>query len=73
MRAAGRIALYWEFLRPFTLLAPAVGMASGGLVAQGAHTPGIEPRQLWWLRILIGVVMAAALSQNIPMIAKEMS
>jgi len=35
-RAANRIAVYWEFSRPFTLLPPAIGIVSGALVAVGA-------------------------------------
>lgn len=62
MQIGKKIALYWEFLRPFTLLAPAVGIASGGLVAYGAVTPGIELRSLWWLRIVLGAVMGAVLN-----------
>ena len=36
-----RLGLYWEFARPFTLIAPALGMLSGGVTALGAHhVPG---------------------------------
>ena len=31
-----RLRLYWEFARPFTLIAPALGMLSGGVTALGA-------------------------------------
>lgn len=55
----GRI--YLEFARPFTLFAPALGMASGGATAIGA-----APREAWsiWLVIypLLGALMAAVLN-----------
>lgn len=59
-------ALYWTFIRPFTLLVPATGMVCGGLMALGA-----EPRwasdwspHTWGmvLRILAGAVLAASLN-----------
>lgn len=33
----GKAVLYWRLVRPFTLLAPAVGMVSAGLMALGAR------------------------------------
>jgi 4-hydroxybenzoate polyprenyltransferase len=57
----GSLRLYLEFARPFTLFAPALGMASGGVTAIGA-----APREAWswWLVIfpLMGAVMAAVLN-----------
>jgi len=57
----GRVSAYVDFARPFTLLAPALGMASGGMTAIGA-----APRESWnwWLIIYpaLGAVMAAVLN-----------
>ncbi len=61
MTARERFRLYLEFARPFTLFAPALGMASGGATAIGA-----APREAWswWLVIfpLVGALMAAVLN-----------
>jgi 4-hydroxybenzoate polyprenyltransferase len=61
MTTGGRFRLYLEFARPFTLFAPALGMASGGATAIGA-----APREAWgwWLVIypLLGALMAAVLN-----------
>ena len=46
-----RLELYWEFARPFTLVAPALGMLSGGVTALGAGTPEIL-RPALFVRIL---------------------
>lgn len=50
-----------EFSRPFTLVAPALGFASGAVTAYGAH-----PREPWSAAIvlypLIGLTMAAVLN-----------
>ena len=35
-----RLGIYWKFLRPFTLIAPALGMLSGGVTAVGAFPSG---------------------------------
>jgi 4-hydroxybenzoate polyprenyltransferase len=60
-RAPGRLSAYVDFARPFTLLAPALGMASGGATAIGA-----APREAWswWLVIYpaLGALMAAVLN-----------
>ncbi|MGE0040914.1 MAG: UbiA family prenyltransferase [Vicinamibacterales bacterium] len=56
-----RIRLYFEFGRPFTLLAPALGFLSGGLTAVGAFPA--EP--LTWDVLqypLLGALMAAVLN-----------
>lgn len=56
-----RAALLLEFSRPFTLVAPALGFASGAATAAGA-----APREAWntdlLLYPLIGLVMAAVLN-----------
>ena len=61
MTARGRFRVYVEFARPFTLFAPALGMASGGATAVGA-----APREAWsvWLVVypLLGALMAAGLN-----------
>jgi 4-hydroxybenzoate polyprenyltransferase len=61
MTVRERFRLYVEFARPFTLFAPALGMASGGATAVGA-----SPRETWsvWLVIypLLGALMAAVLN-----------
>lgn len=61
MTRTGRFRLYLEFARPFTLFAPALGMASGGATAIGA-----APREPWgWGLVfypLLGALMAAVLN-----------
>jgi len=61
MTVRERFRVYLEFARPFTLFAPALGMASGGATAIGA-----APREAWswWLVIypLLGALMAAVLN-----------
>ncbi len=56
-----RAALFLEFSRPFTLVAPALGFASGAVTAYGA-----APREDWHpalvLYPLIGLTMAAVLN-----------
>ena len=55
-----RLHLYWEFARPFTLIAPALGMLSGGLTALGAgHPVPVTPLRI--LDIALGTMMAAFL------------
>ena len=60
-RGSLRWRLYLEFARPFTLFAPALGMASGGAAAIGAAPP--EPWS-WALVVYpgIGALMAAVLN-----------
>jgi chlorophyll/bacteriochlorophyll a synthase len=54
-------ALLFEFSRPFTLVAPALGFASGAVTAAGAATPAHwHPGLLWYPTI--GVLMAAVLN-----------
>lgn len=56
-----RAHLYWEFARPFTLIAPGLGMLSGGLTAMGAGIPTpVTPGRI--LIILIGTLMAMVLN-----------
>jgi 4-hydroxybenzoate polyprenyltransferase len=56
-----RAALWVEFSRPFTLVAPALGFASGAVTAAGA-----APREPWSVDLvvypLIGLTMAAVLN-----------
>ena len=54
MSGPARLATYVRFARPFTLLAPAMGMICWGLVAAGSRPPG------WaWGKIALGALMAA--------------
>ncbi len=59
--SAARAALWLEFSRPFTLVAPALGFASGSVTAAGA-----APREPWSVALLLypvlGVIMAAVLN-----------
>ena len=56
-----RLALYWEFSRPFTLIAPALGMLSGGVAALGAYPPFPLTPHLF-LNLVLGTLMAAVLN-----------
>lgn len=56
-----RMALYWEFSRPFTLAPPALGMLSGGISAVGAAPP--SPWNLTLIiNLVLGTLMAAVLN-----------
>jgi 4-hydroxybenzoate polyprenyltransferase len=61
MNRESRAALWLEFSRPFTLVAPALGFASGAVTAAGA-----VPREPWSTELLlypfIGLTMAAVLN-----------
>jgi 4-hydroxybenzoate polyprenyltransferase len=61
MTGTSRAALWFEFSRPFTLVAPALGFASGSVTAIGA-----APREIWSADLvlypLIGLTMAAVLN-----------
>ena len=56
-----KLGVFLEFSRPFTLVAPALGFASGAATAYGAH-----PREAWGPALivfpLIGLTMAAVLN-----------
>jgi len=58
---SGKFALYFELSRPFTLVAPALGFASGAVTAAGAH-----PREALSAAIfiypIVGLTMAAVLN-----------
>lgn len=59
--AASRAAIYWELARPFTLIAPALGMFTGSVIALGAFPP--VPLTPWTAaRIALGTLMAAVLN-----------
>jgi len=56
-----KLALLLEFSRPFTLVAPALGFASGAATAYGA-----APRETWHADLIVypilGLTMAAVLN-----------
>jgi geranylgeranylglycerol-phosphate geranylgeranyltransferase len=58
--------LYWEFARPFTLLAPAMGMVAGGLIAWGAAPRFVSTwtGASWkvFANVAIGALMAAIMN-----------
>jgi 4-hydroxybenzoate polyprenyltransferase len=59
--ALKKLSLYWELARPFTLIAPALGMFTGSVIALGAWPP--VPLTLWvGLKIALGTAMAATLN-----------
>ena len=56
-------AAYVTVTRPFTLVMPALGMLTGGIIALRAAVPVESPWLLGpWTRILLGTVMAALLN-----------
>jgi len=57
----GRLRLYWELARPFTLVAPALGMFTGSVIALGA-SPGIPLSPWIATKIALGTLMAAVLN-----------
>ena len=57
----GRAGVLIEFSRPFTLVAPALGFASGAVTAAGA-VPREPLTPALWLYPLIGLTMAAVLN-----------
>jgi 4-hydroxybenzoate polyprenyltransferase len=59
--AASRAAVWYEFSRPFTLVAPALGFASGAVTAAGAAPPEPWSSQLL-LHPILGLTMAALLN-----------
>lgn len=59
--ARGRWRTYWELARPFTLIAPALGMFTGSVIALGALPP--VPLTPWVAaKIALGTLMAAVLN-----------
>ena len=50
----------WELARPFTLIAPALGMFTGSIIALGA-APAVPLTQWVVIRIILGTLMAAVL------------
>ena len=61
MTGGSRASLWLEFSRPFTLVAPALGFASGSVTAAGAHPPETWSSDLI-LYPVIGLTMAAVLN-----------
>lgn len=60
-----RLRAGWELARPFTLLAPALGMLSGALTAYGAAPRGLYARPStsgWIVDVATGCVAAAVLN-----------
>jgi geranylgeranylglycerol-phosphate geranylgeranyltransferase len=60
-RPGSRALVYWELARPFTLIAPALGMFTGSVIALGAH-PAIPLSPSIAIRIALGTLMAAVLN-----------
>ena len=56
-----RLGLYWELARPFTLVAPALGMFTGSVIALGA-SPAIPLSPWIAAKIGLGTLMAAVLN-----------
>ena len=60
---ASRASLWFEFSRPFTLVAPALGFASGAVTAAGA-----APREMMSADLIIypviGLTMATAMAPS---------
>jgi 4-hydroxybenzoate polyprenyltransferase len=56
-----RFRIYWKFVRPFTLIAPALGMFSGGVTALGA-VPATPVTPWIVVKIALGTLMAALLN-----------
>jgi 4-hydroxybenzoate polyprenyltransferase len=58
---SSRARLYWELARPFTLIAPALGMFTGSVIALGAN-PAVPITPWVGLKIVLGTLMAAVLN-----------
>src|SRR5512142_3292947 len=56
-----RLRLYWTLARPFTLIAPALGMFTGSVIALGAY-PGVPLTARVAVKIALGTLMAAVLN-----------
>lgn len=61
MTVWSRIQAYMELARPFTLLAPALGMVSGGIMGWGAEFKGVGGA-IPWLNITNGALLAMMLN-----------
>ncbi len=68
MKIGSKIGIYWQFIRPFTLLPPLLGMISGALTGIGAravvHGNGFFQEMGWADAMFIGIgaLMASALN-----------
>ena len=58
---SARLRTYWTLARPFTLIAPALGMFTGSVIALGAY-PGVPLTPRTALKIALGTLMAAVLN-----------
>lgn len=56
-----KVQIYVELARPFTLMAPALGMVSGGIMGWGAGA-GAPELAFPWLKVLAGALLAAMLN-----------
>ncbi len=59
------VGIYVEIMRPFTLIAPALGIISGAITAYGASpkfTHNSETTELWIIKIALASVMASLLN-----------
>lgn len=54
--------IYWEFARPFTLLAPAVGMIAGGLIAWGASPRFVSTWSGASWKVFVGMAAGALMA-----------
>ena len=61
-RARRTVLGYWRLARPFTLLAPALGMASGGVVAYFASGDKLVRGPEFLKVLLLGTIAAALLN-----------
>lgn len=61
----GGLTPVWELLRPFTLVAPALGVVSGAVTAYGARIRGqhLQPTLAGWIAsVAVGAIAAALLN-----------
>lgn len=59
--SAGKLASYWQLARPFTLLAPAVGMVSGAVMELGA-SGGMVWSGVTMVRLALGALVGILLN-----------
>jgi geranylgeranylglycerol-phosphate geranylgeranyltransferase len=57
---SSRLRLYLELARPFTLVAPALGVLSGAVTAAGA-----APREPWSASLLVGPALGAVMAMTL--------